>query len=85
MNLIILSKSWTVRTQSILFNTTIPQDNIYNEKPGPYKTFADGFFMFLEPLKPSTHDLNLKVSVLNPIKKTNNYNANWIYQLIAKH
>ena len=29
------------------FNITIPQNNIYNEKPGIYKAFADGFFMLL--------------------------------------
>jgi hypothetical protein len=29
------------------FNITIPQNNIYNEKPGICKAFADGFFMLL--------------------------------------
>jgi len=72
------------RTQAGFFNITIPQNNIYNEKPGTYKAFADGFFLLLEPLKPDTHDLHLKVSVLNPIKKTFNYNADWIYHLIVK-
>jgi hypothetical protein len=72
------------RTQAGFFNITVPQNNIYNEKPGTYKAFADGFFVLLEPLKLGTHEVHLKVSVLNPIKKTFNYNADWIYHLNVK-
>ena len=41
--------------------------------------FADGYFVFLEPLPAGNHDVNLKVSVLNPIEPHYNYNADRTY------
>jgi hypothetical protein len=73
------------RTQSGFFNITIPADNIFkNKNPGTYKAFVDGFFVFLQPLRPGTHDLHLTVSVVNPINPTYNYAADWNYHLIVK-
>ncbi len=70
------------RTQSGFFNITIPEDNIYDRRPGTFRALADGFFVFLEPLPPGKHDVHLKVSVLNPIEQQYNYNADWTYHLI---
>jgi hypothetical protein len=39
-------------------------------------------FVFLEPLPPGEHRVDLKVSVLNPIDPSYNYNADWTYHLI---
>jgi hypothetical protein len=72
------------RTQSGFFNITIPENNIYDEPAGAYRAFADGFFVFLEPLPAGKHDVHLKVSVLNPVNQQFNYNADWIYHLIIK-
>jgi hypothetical protein len=72
------------RIDSGFYNLTIPADNIYKEKPGTYKAFTNGFFVFLRPLSPGTHDLHLTVSVTNPIKTQFNYAADWTYHLIAK-
>jgi hypothetical protein len=69
------------RTQSGFFNITISEGNIYESPPGTFRGFADGFFVFLEPLPPGKHDVNLKVSVLNPIEPSYNYNADWTYHL----
>jgi hypothetical protein len=72
------------RTQSGFFNITIPQDNIFQAPPGNFRAMADGFFVFLEPMPPGKHDAHLKVSVLNPIEPSYNYNADWTYHLITE-
>jgi hypothetical protein len=69
------------RTQSGFFNSSQVENNIYDAPVGTYRAFADGYFVFLEPLPPGKHDVNLKVSVLNPIEPTYNYNADWTYHL----
>ncbi len=63
------------------FNSSIVANNIYDSPAGRYRAFADGFFVFLEPLSAGNHDVHLKVSVLNPIKTNYNYNADWTYHL----
>ncbi|NAL78697.1 hypothetical protein [Nitrososphaera sp. AFS] len=72
------------RIDSGFYNLTIPPDNIYKEKPGMYRAFTNGFFAFLQPLHPGTHDLHLTVSVANPVKPQYNYAADWTYHLIVK-
>jgi hypothetical protein len=72
------------RTQSGLFDLKIVEGNIYEQPAGTYRAFADGFFVFLEPLTPGNHTANLKVSVLNPVEPSYNYNADWTYRLNAK-
>ena len=69
------------RTQSGYFNSSIVENNIYNSPAGDYRAFADGYFVFLEPLPAGNHDVNLKVSVLNPVEPSYNYNADWTYHL----
>ena len=70
------------RTQSGFFNIIIPEDNIYDRRPGTFRALTDGFFVFLEPLPAGKHDVHLKVSVLNPVEQQYNYNADWTYHLI---
>jgi hypothetical protein len=72
------------RTDSGFYNLTIPGDNIFKEKPGTYRTFTNGYFVFLQALHPGTHDLHLTASVTNPIKSQDNYAADWTYHLIMK-
>lgn len=70
------------RVQSGFFNITKPiADNIYDNTPGTYRAFSDGYFLIMKPLSPGEHTLDLKVSVLNPIKDIYNYNADWTYHL----
>lgn len=66
------------RTQAGYFNVTNAEDNIYGSRLGTFKTFAEGYFVFLEPLPVGNHDVNLKVSVLNPIELSHNYNAAYL-------
>lgn len=69
------------RTQSGIFNSTQVENNIYDVPVGTFRALADGYFVFLEPLSAGNHTVNLKVSVLNPIEPTFNYNADWTYHL----
>jgi hypothetical protein len=67
-----LAKWWnstvSIPCKIILINITIAEGNFYESPVGTFRGFADGFFVFLEPLPPGRHDVNLKVSVLNPIE-----------------
>jgi hypothetical protein len=72
------------RTQSGFFNTSQAENNIYDMPAGSFRAFADGYFVFLEPLPPGKHDVDLKVSVLNPMEPSYNYNADWTYHLIVE-
>jgi hypothetical protein len=69
------------RTQSGIFNSIQVDNNIYEVPVGTFRALADGYFVFLEPLSAGNHTVNLKVSVLNPIEPTFNYNADWTYLL----
>jgi hypothetical protein len=42
------------------------------------------FFVFLEPLLPGQHKADLKVSVLNRVETSYNYNADWTYNLVTE-
>jgi hypothetical protein len=44
---------------------------------------ADGFFVFLEPLPPGNHELQLSTSVSNPVEPQYNYAAEVLYNLIV--
>jgi hypothetical protein len=72
------------RIDSGFYNLTIPSDNIFKEKPGTYRAFTNGYFVFLKTLPAGKHDLHLTVSVTNPIKPQYNYAADWTYHLLTK-
>ena len=61
--------------------SSIVENNIYDSPSGDYKAFGDGYYVFLEPLTPGKHDVNLRVSVLNLIEPSYNYNVDWTYHL----
>jgi hypothetical protein len=45
------------------FNITVPENNIYEEKPGVYKALSDGWFLFIKPLPSGIHDIRIKGDV----------------------
>ena len=53
----------------------------YERYCSTYRAFAEGSFVFLEPLPIGKHVVNLKVSVLNPIEPSYNYDADYTYHL----
>jgi hypothetical protein len=72
------------RTQTPYYSITVPQDNIFDNKPGKYRSISDGFFVFLEPLAPGKHDLRLSTSVSNPVDSQYNYAAESLYHLLIE-
>jgi hypothetical protein len=72
------------RTDSGFYNITHRADNFYGLPGGVYRAITNGFFVFLEPLSPGKHDLQLSVSVSNPINSGFDYAAVWTYHLIIK-
>jgi hypothetical protein len=69
-------------------NITIAKNNIFDNLPGTYPSYVDGFFVFLQqPLPPGKHTLDLKTQVLNPPGTPAaefNYSAEVIYHLIVQ-
>lgn len=63
------------------FMVTYGSNNIYKHKPGSAKGAVDGFYLFLRPMTPGQHLLDLKTSVLNPTDNSFNYSADLIYRL----
>ena len=61
---------------------TNAKDNIYDAPAGTYRAWAEGFFVFLEPMQNGKHTVSLSASVLNPVQPQYNYNAKWTYHLI---
>ena len=57
---------------------------MFNNIPGIWKAKVDGFFVFLEPLPPGTHNLHTTISVINPKQATYNYAADLTYNLTVK-
>jgi hypothetical protein len=70
------------RTQSPYYNIIVPENNLYENKPGKYRGIADGFFVFLEPLPAGKHDLVLRTNVENPNVPDYNYSSEVVYHLI---
>jgi hypothetical protein len=70
------------RTQSF-HNITVPEDNIFDNPPGTFRGMADGFFVFLEPLPPGNHELQLSTSVSNPVEPQYNYASEALYHLLV--
>jgi hypothetical protein len=79
-----LQKLDQYRTLTGFFNLTVPKDNVFNNRPGTWRSVNDGFFVFLEPLPSGKHDLHLKTNVINPINPSYNYSADLLYHLIVK-
>ena len=71
------------RSQSKFFNIMVPNDNIFDEKPGTYRAIVDGFFVFLEPLPPGKHIIRFTDSVNNPLKTDYNHNKDTTYNLVV--
>src|SRR6476660_1629417 len=69
------------RILSDFFNMTIPENNVFQEKTGTFRSIVDGYFLFLKPLPSGEHKLEFKVSVLNPTKTEYNYFQDVIYHL----
>ncbi len=74
------------RTQSPIFNITVPENNVIGDTPGSGKGNTEGFFLFLEPLSPGNHTVQTTTSVRNPdpSKFGYNYGASLTYNLIVK-
>lgn len=72
------------RVDSGYFNLVVAKDNIFNEPAGTYRAFANGIYLFLEPLHVGKHELHFKVSVQNPVKPQYNYAADWTYHLTVQ-
>jgi hypothetical protein len=54
-----LQDLWNYRIQSPFFDVTLPNDNIFGISGGTYRSIADGYWVFLEPLPPGQHEIRL--------------------------
>jgi hypothetical protein len=63
------------------FNITIPEDNVYNIKPGTYKSVSAGYFAFLKPLPPGQHTVDIAARVVNPVDPSFNFAYHTLFNL----
>ena len=55
-----------VLAESLVFNVTLPEDNIFGEPEGEYgPAVADGLWVALPPLPPGEHTIHFEVSAPN--------------------
>jgi hypothetical protein len=71
------------RVQSDIFNLTIPQDNIFDAKPGAYRAVTSGYLIILEPLAAGNHVINYADQVTNPTQTQYNHQKSVIYKLLV--
>jgi hypothetical protein len=72
------------RVTSDVFNMTIPQNNAFESPSGTFPAIADGFFVFLEPLMPGRHTLELQQSNIDPVKPELNFASKTTYILTVQ-
>ena len=72
------------RVTSDIFNMTIPENNAFQSPSGTFPAIADGFFVFLEPLTPGKHILELQQSNIDPIKPELNFASKSTYILTVQ-
>jgi hypothetical protein len=48
------------RVQSPLFNFTFPSNNLFGAPAGPSQSVSDGYWVFLHPLSPGSHNIAFK-------------------------
>jgi hypothetical protein len=59
-----LSNLKKFRVQSGVFDVNLPEDNIWDVKPGKTRAAADGYWIFLKPLPKGMHTLQFNGSCL---------------------
>jgi hypothetical protein len=72
------------RVTSDVFNMTIPENNAFQSPSGTFPAMADGFFVFLEPLTPGEHTLELQQSNIDPVKPELNFASKTTYILTVQ-
>lgn len=75
------SKKFKYRTQTGFFDISLPENNMWDEIPGVYRAFAEGYYLMLKPLPVGTHKLLYEVSVNTNV---NTYSQEMIFNLIVK-
>jgi len=66
------------------FNITIPEDNVYNIKPGTYKAVSAGSFAFLKPLSAGNHTVSIAARVVNPVDPSFNFAYHTLFYVKVK-
>ena len=69
------------RTQTGFFNISLPENNMWDEIPGTYRAFAEGYYLMLKPLSTGLHQLHYEVSVNTNVNK---YAQEMIFNLLVK-
>jgi hypothetical protein len=54
------------RVHSEFFYLTFPQNNVYDVKPGTYRSVCDGYWAFLKPLPIGSHEIYFSAAIFMP-------------------
>ena len=58
---------------SRFFNMTIPEDNVFNFKPGTFKAVVAGYYAFVKPLSGGPHTVDINARNTDPIDRSLNF------------
>jgi hypothetical protein len=72
------------RVQSGFFDMTIPKDNFIQNNPGIWKTFVDGYWIFVKPLSLGRHTIEWRDSISSPVSSEYNHAKHIIYNIMVK-
>ena len=56
----------TCRASSNIFDLRFPEDNVYDVEPGPTRSVADGYWIFMRRISPGKHVLSFRAEVSLP-------------------
>jgi hypothetical protein len=73
------------RVQSPIFIWNIPKDNVYEAPSGATKSVADGYWIFLQPLKSGKHDIHVSgISGQFTASSVQNFGVDITYHMIVQ-
>jgi hypothetical protein len=73
------------RASSLPFGFTFPVKNVFGAPRGPTQAVSDGWFIFLEPLKPGNHVIHqVGSNIGNPTTGTQSYINDVTFHLLVK-
>ncbi len=75
-------ESYSITTP--FFNITMPENNIFDEPSGKYRSVINGYFVFLKPLSIGNHTIRFVDTVNNPQKPDYNHQKDTSYKIVVK-
>lgn len=76
------SSPYSLRTE--FFNFTYPENNVFDNSPGTFRSISDGMFIILKPLSVGDHIIKVKVVQIIPGREAENLYLDLTYNMHVK-